>query len=53
MNQTAEMKHELSACILIPILAGYSTAKVGIKMHTLSSYFISTACFSAFHCSPY
>ena len=31
----------------------YSTAKVGIKMHGLSSCFISAACFSAFYCSPY
>ena len=49
----AEMKHELSACILIPTLAGYSTAKVGIKMQELSLCFISGACFSAFYCSPY
>ena len=44
------MKHKLSACILIPTLAGYSTAKVGIKLHALS--FISAACFSAFYRSP-
>ena len=31
----------------------YSIAKVGIKMHALSSCFISAACFSTFYCSPY
>ena len=48
------MKHKLSACILIPILAGYlySVAKVGIKMQELSLYFISAACFSAFIAVP-
>ena len=46
------MKHEQNACILIPTLAGYiySTAKVGIKMHALSSCFFSAVCFSAFYC---
>ena len=47
------MKQELSACILIPNLAVLCPAKVGIKMHALSSCFISTACFSAFYCSPF
>ena len=39
------MKHEVSACILIPTLAVLYAypAKVGIKMHALSSCFISTA----------
>ena len=36
LKQAAEMKHERSAYILIPTLARYSTAKVGIKMHALS-----------------
>jgi len=48
------MKHELSACILIPTLAGYTynTAKVQIKMHALGSCFISAACFSVFIAVP-
>ena len=44
MKQAAEIKDKLSACILIPTLAGY---KVGIKMSL-----ISAACFNAFYCSP-
>ena len=46
------MKHKLSACILVPTLAGYSTAKVGVKMHALILFFISAACFSAFIAVP-
>ena len=41
LKQAAEMKHQLSA------------AKVVIKMHALSSCFISAAWFRAFYCSPY
>jgi len=45
------MKHELIACIVIPTFAVlYSyLAKVGIKMHALSSCFISAACFITFY----
>ena len=49
LKQAAEMKHKLSACILIPSLARF---KEGIKMDALSLCFISAACFSTFYCSP-
>ena len=35
LKQVAEMKHELSVCILIPTLAVLYPAIVGIKMHSV------------------
>lgn len=53
LKQAAELKHELCACIFIYTLAGYSTAKVRIKMHAPSSCFISAVCFRDFIGSTY
>ena len=51
LKQAAEMKHKLSACILIPTLARYSTAKVGNKMHACIQFMFHLSCL--FYCSSY